>query len=171
MAQSDTYIIHMDSSNMPKESIRVEKSDSGRATVPGRVDPVWPESKRYDDDGMTDDPARWKGTCESDTQFNSSLCNKKLIGARYFNKGMLAKYKNITTMNSTRDTEGHGTHTSSTAVGSLVKGEYYFGYAPGTAIGVAPKAHVAVYKAIWEGGAISSDILAAMDQAVSDGVV
>ncbi|KAE8709859.1 CAA30379.1 protein [Hibiscus syriacus] len=37
--------------------------------------------------GMTDVPVKWKGDCESGTEFNSSLCNKKLIGARSFNKG------------------------------------------------------------------------------------
>ncbi|GAU33621.1 hypothetical protein TSUD_360020 [Trifolium subterraneum] len=151
-------------------------SDFGKDVIIGVIDSgVWPESESFDDKGMTKIPSRWKGRlCQFENTNNSSLCNKKLIGARYFNKGFLAKYSNIsrTIVNTTRDMLGHGTHTSSTAAGSRVDGESYFGYANGTAIGIAPLSRVAMYKISWgeHQDSVSSDILAAIDAAISDGV-
>ena len=159
----------------------------GEDVIVGVVDSgVWPESESFDDEGMPPVPKKWKGKCENGTAFSPSYCNKKLIGARFYYKGFLAQGSNASEKDefaqdfnaseedeflSPRDFLGHGTHAASTAVGNHVPGVSYFGYARGTAIGVAPRARLAVYKVLWvDGSGVASDVLAGMEQAILDGV-
>ncbi|RVW49785.1 Subtilisin-like protease SBT4.8 [Vitis vinifera] len=138
---------------------------------------VWPESESFRDKGMGPVPKRWRGACESGVEFKSSYCNRKLIGARSFSEGLKRRGLNVSAppddYDSPRDFHGHGTHTSSTAAGSPVRGANYFGYAEGTAIGISPKARLAMYKVIFlsdlrDADAAASDTLAGMDQAIAD---
>ncbi|CAH1413354.1 unnamed protein product [Lactuca virosa] len=134
---------------------------------------VWPESKSFDDTGMGPVPSAWNGACETGTNFTLSNCNRKLIGARFFAKGYEATLGPIDESKenrSPRDDDGHGTHTSTTTGGSVVTGANLLGYASGSARGMAPRARVAVYKVCWVGGCFSSDILAAMEKAITDNV-
>lgn len=137
---------------------------------------IWPESNSFDDEGMSPVPERWRGGCETGTEFNSSNCNRKLIGARSFSKGIKQLGLNISKTDdydSPRDFKGHGTHTSSTATGRHVDKVEAFGYAKGTATGIAPMARVAMYKVsffIDTYETAASDVLAGMDQAIADGV-
>lgn len=137
---------------------------------------VWPESKSFDDSGMPEVPAKWRGECESAPDFNPKFCNKKLIGARSFSKGYLMASgggginKKPREIASPRDKDGHGTHTASTAAGSHVANASLLGYASGKARGMATHARVATYKVCWETGCFGSDILAGMERAIEDGV-
>ncbi|KAG2327201.1 hypothetical protein Bca52824_009929 [Brassica carinata] len=134
---------------------------------------VWPESKSFSDKGFGPIPSTWKGGCEAGTNFTASQCNRKLIGARFFARGYEATMGPVDESKesrSPRDDDGHGTHTSSTAGGSVVEGASLLGFASGRARGMAQHARVAVYKVCWEGGCFSSDILAAIDKAIDDNV-
>ena len=151
----------------------MKASNYGKDVIIGVIDSgVWPESPSFNDDGITTPPpTKWKGSCKGGQDFSSSMCNNKLIGARYFNEGFEAAQKgSYQGLDSARDDTGHGTAVSTIAAGNYVKGKSFFGYAEGTAKGVAPHARVAAYKASWLDAAMPSDISAALDQAIEDGV-
>ncbi|RWR87689.1 subtilisin-like protein protease SBT3.8 isoform X2 [Cinnamomum micranthum f. kanehirae] len=154
------------------------ESNMGDGIIVGVIDTgIWPESKSFSDQGLGPIPSRWKGACVDGDQFNSSHCNRKLIGARWHNKGVEGEINTTVAMEyfSPRDAVGHGTHTASTAVGSLVHDVSFKGLALGTARGGAPRARLAVYKACWNlpgkaGSCTNVDVLKAVDEAIHDGV-
>ncbi|XP_057974101.1 subtilisin-like protease SBT1.7 [Malania oleifera] len=133
---------------------------------------VWAESRSFSDEGLGQVGKKWKGQCETGNNFNSSSCNRKLIGARFFSKGyeQQGPIDETKESKSPTDDQGHGTHTATTAAGSFVPKANLYGYAPGIAQGMARCARLAAYKVCWINGCSSSDILAGMDKAVEDGV-
>ncbi|KAL6656210.1 hypothetical protein ACP70R_007036 [Stipagrostis hirtigluma subsp. patula] len=155
------------------------KARFGEGVIIGNLDTgVWPEAGSFRDDGMGPAPAGWRGICQDHRASDDAQvrCNRKLIGARYFNKGYLATVgqEQAHPAASARDTDGHGTHTLSTAAGRPVPGASLFGYGNGTAKGGAPAARVAAYKVCWRpvngSECFDADIVAAFDAAIHDGV-
>jgi subtilisin family serine protease len=111
-------------------------------------------------------------------------CNNKLIGARYFGSTFSSVYEmqfGLGAFASARDDDGHGSHTASTAAGNAGVTAVLGGAEVGTVSGIAPRARIAAYKVCWnanytnpegvaERGCFFGDSLAAIDQAVVDGV-
>ncbi|MGB5630844.1 MAG: S8 family serine peptidase, partial [Woeseiaceae bacterium] len=94
-------------------------------------------------------PEDWNGACESGEQFETTSCNNKLIGARWFIDGALETGPiDEDEILSPRDADGHGTHTATTAAGNRSRASI-FGTLIGDVEGMAPKARVAAYKACW----------------------
>ncbi|XP_030523163.1 subtilisin-like protease SBT1.6 [Rhodamnia argentea] len=156
-------------------------SDYGSDMVIGVFDTgISPERRSFSDRNLGPVPKRWKGVCEAGVRFSSRNCNRKIVGARFFSKGNEASGRSAgpaiginetVEFRSPRDADGHGTHTASTAAGRYTFQASMAGYAFGIAKGVAPKARIASYKVCWkDSGCFDSDILAAFDAAVKDGV-
>jgi hypothetical protein len=162
---------------------------AGENIVIGLVDSgIWPQSKSFSDRDANGkliyQPFGGRhGRCEessTDGSWSSDNCNKKLIWARHFDAawggdaGVHAQRPWEFT--SPRDYNGHGTHTSSTAGGN--NGTPTTGPAAGfgPTSGMAPRARVAMYKALYStqdastASGFTSDLVAAIDQAVADGV-
>jgi subtilisin family serine protease len=162
---------------------------AGENIVIGVVDSgIWPASKSFSDRDANgkliyNPLAGRHGRCEEtsfDGSWSSDNCNKKLIWARHFDAAwggdaaLLAQRP--WEFASPRDYNGHGTHTSSTAGGN--NGVPTTGPAAGfgPTSGMAPRARVAMYKALYStqdastASGFTSDLVAAIDQAVADGV-
>ncbi|KAL9996002.1 putative tripeptidyl-peptidase II [Helianthus debilis subsp. tardiflorus] len=118
-------------------------------------------------------PKRFTGVCEVTRDFPSGSCNRKLVGARHFAASAITRgiFNASQDYASPFDGDGHGTHTASIAAGNhgipvVVAGHHF-----GNASGMAPRAHIAVYKALYKSfGGFAADVVAAIDQAAQDGV-
>lgn len=162
---------------------------AGENIVIGVVDSgIWPQSKSFSDRDANgkliyQSFAGRHGRCEdssADGSWSFDNCNKKLMWARHFNAGWGGdpgiQAQKPWEFLSPRDYNGHGTHTSSTAGGN--NGVQPTGPAAGfpPISGMAPRARVAMYKALWStqdgstASGFNSDLVAAIDQAVADGV-
>ncbi|GFP86170.1 co(2)-response secreted protease [Phtheirospermum japonicum] len=137
-------------------------ASAGADTIIGILDTgIWPESQSFVDNDMGPVPSHWKGVCMAGDNFTSSTCNRKLIGARYYDNGAES--------GTPRDDMGHGTHVASTAAGKPVSGASYYGLANGTAVGGSPGSRIAVYRVCTGGkGCLGSAILKAFDDAIAD---
>jgi hypothetical protein len=159
---------------------------AGEGIIIGDVDSgIWPEAKSFSDrdaDGklIYQQLPGWHGKCTPGEAFNASLCNQKLIGAQYFNASWGGNdgidAQRPWEFDSVRDYNGHGTHTASTAGGNY--GVQATGAAAsfGKISGMAPRARIAMYKALWStqdastASGFTGDLDEANDQAVADGV-
>ncbi len=174
--------------------------DRGEGIVIGMVDTgVQPEDPSFFDRTANDQwvasggtlrydpaPAKFSGSCAAVPGFH---CNNKLVGAQYFN----ANYNFVIDdaglgwsrapdeyLDSPRDSQGHGSHTSSTSGGNRgAVGVVANGALVGQISGVAPRARIATYKACWsyldatgthKNSCFTGDTTAAIEQAVADGV-
>ena len=131
---------------------------------------------KQEDTVLFEPPENWNGSCQAGDQFESTACNNKLVGARWFITGAEASGPiDDGEIRSARDADGHGTHTATIAAGNRVKASI-FGSFIGRIEGVAPRARVAVYKACWlrpgdqRASCNTSDLANAIDAAVADGV-
>ncbi|MEO8555370.1 MAG: S8 family serine peptidase [Actinomycetota bacterium] len=154
---------------------------TGKGVLVGVIDTgIWPEHPSFAPNAKLPaapafDPSERSACAFGNETWNANdkpfTCNNKLVGAREF----LDTYKANTGLesfefDSARDNEGHGTHTASTAAGDANVAASISGVGKGVVSGIAPDAQVIAYKALGDAGGYTSDLVDAIDQAVTDGV-
>lgn len=175
--------------------------NAGKGVVVGILDSgIWPESASFAGKQLRNKPgglgkpyrsgdaivmnkadgSQFRGACEAGAQWEAADCNEKLIGARYYPESFIASVKpenrDPNEVLSTRDGDGHGSHTASTAAGNFGVPASVEGRDFGTVSGMAPSAKIAAYKVCFNdndpntGGCYTTSTLQAIDDAVTDGV-
>ena len=138
---------------------------------------VWPEHEMLADNGSLGAPPAAPSGLPRACDFGDNpltpatdvfACNNKLIGGEAFLDTYLANNP-TETYTTARDSDGHGTHTTTTAAGNWVKSAKVFGVERGPISGVAPGAWVIEYKVCGAAGCYGSDTAAAVQQAILDG--
>jgi subtilisin family serine protease len=154
------------------ENVKVGVIDTG----------VWPEHPMLADNGLP--PIGGSYGCQfgdgSDTAHLGQpfTCNNKLIGAYAKTATYMSAVgadanefcNNTTHQCSARDSEGHGTHTTTTAAGDCVTTAVLYGVERGPVCGIAPGARVIMYRVCLEAGCFTSDSVSAVQQAITDGI-
>jgi subtilisin family serine protease len=154
---------------------------AGDNVIVGDLDTgIWPENPLFADKGLPSFPGTFG--CQfgdgSDPLLGPTFaCNDKLIGAYAFTDTYMAVIgalpgefcDNGTGVCSARDADGHGTHTASTAAGSSSK-VTLLGINRPSVSGMAPGARIIAYRVCLAQGCFQSDSVAAIQQAILDGV-
>jgi uncharacterized repeat protein (TIGR01451 family) len=159
------------------------QESAGDNVIVGVLDTgIWPEHPSFSDPDPSGKPysppaptadgharaCQFSGGANPGSAFT---CNNKLIGAqRFMNTYELASGLEPGEFTTARDDDGHGTHTSSTAAGNAGVHASIFGVDRGIISGIAPRAHVMMYKVCGAAGCYTSDSAAAIQQAIKDGV-
>ena len=153
-------------------------ANAGQGIIFGDLDTgVWPEHPSFEDQGNLPAPPGPARTCDfGDNPLTVPVdpfeCNHKLIGGQAFLSTYLSDPDRAAdeTFTTARDSNGHGTHTTSTVAGDKLDSAQIFGVERGPIHGIAPGAWVISYKVLGAQGGFTSDITAAIGQAIYDGV-
>ncbi|GAA2847840.1 S8 family serine peptidase [Streptosporangium fragile] len=155
-------------------------SSSGKGVVVGILDSgAWPEHPQFTDPGTLPPVPPTKDGTPRVCNFGDNpqtpaadpfACNRKLIGGAPFLETYNSIYPGEVYPDSARDSNGHGTHTATTSAGGPVADANPLGISRGPIHGIAPAAHVSVYKVCGEQGCFPSDSAQAVGRAILDGV-
>ncbi|MDN4162626.1 S8 family serine peptidase [Nocardioides abyssi] len=150
----------------------------GAGVVIGMVDSgLAPESPVFSGSHRLGRAAKdFRGACSVADAWPRERCDRKVVGAHWFVRGFGADAVRSGASLSPRDDSGHGTRLASIAAGNSDVTVRVGRREVGRFGGVAPQARLAVYKACWtapdprDDGCATSDLVAAVDRAVSEGV-
>src|SRR4029453_14192340 len=145
---------------------------------------VWPESPMLEDKGLPAPPQPYGCQFGVPGQPNDAAfsCNHKLVGAYAFTDTYTTVFMpqpdeycldtpgSGPWLCSARDADGHGTHTLTTSAGDFVDSAPMFGIDRGPTSGMAPGAWAIAYRVCLNRGCFQSDSVAAVNQAIADGV-
>ncbi|MFF5204425.1 S8 family serine peptidase [Streptosporangium sp. NPDC000396] len=156
-------------------------ASSGKGVIVGVLDSgAWPEHPQFADPGTLPEVPPTKDGSPRVCDFGDNPltpaadpfpCNRKLIGGAPFLDTYNAVFPGGEVYpDSARDSNGHGTHTSTTSAGGPVADANPLGISRGPIHGIAPAAHVSVYKVCGEQGCFPSDSTQAVGRAILDGV-